>query len=319
MIALLFIWNLMAQDILVQGPNVSDVQFEKHLMENPEWVSYSQFFQRQDETAHEKLLQDFKQAQFEFLKGSLEKSKQLFESIGDRQHDHLWPSKLQKIIHYSFLRTAQLDREKSSYWLHQALLFNPNLTIDHQLFPPPLVEEYESLKMSHPLQVWSFPEGSNQFRSILINGRPVGNRSKFFRYRKGTVRLDFVSNQWQPVKIVSPLSQLEDSKVSAHPLAQGSCYSPQFHTLPSTSGQFRLYDGTCVSQSSTSSTQKKNKDLKLPSLAAKPTRPHWYKNRWLWAGVSLVATGFVVHSLNQQKNGGDSSSASNSPQEFRNN
>lgn len=314
MIALLFIFNLMAQEVLIQGPQTSQLLYEKKLMESPQLLSFTQHYESQHSQGLEPLL---KLAQFEFLKGSMEKATDCFKKIAERRFEKMWPKKSQKIIHYSLLRLAQLDTKNQQSWLEKAYLFNPKLKIDETLFPPPMVKSYKEIAQQRPSQIWALPVGAEKFDKIFLNGIPLQGKQSFVKYPEAKVRLDFVSNRWKPINATVPLSDLREFKLSASPLASGSCENPQFLVEATESTQFRLLQENCSNPNPVAWTQQIRP--KAPEHQTS-NQPQWYKNKWLWVGVSVVAAGLAVSQLEQQnRGGGNPAPASKEPREFSNN
>ncbi len=318
MISLLLFFNLMAQDVLVQKTTTPDVLFEKQLIENPGFQSFTQFSQQKNIPLESELKNLFKRAQFEFLQGSLEKATLLFEDIGEMQHKAIWAESSQKLIHYSLLRVAQLKKSETDLWLKKATVFNPNLKIDPQLFPPPFVENFQKIRSLNKTKIWPLPQQAEQFNLILINGRNHGRSTRFLRYPSGTVRVDFLSNKFQPVSMVIDLNGTESLKLATHPIAEGSCQNPSFLLTGEHKAQFHLVDENCVSRPNARlAHNSKHQWDKEPS--PKKQAPSVMKNKWFWIGASVLATGLTLHTLNQQKSqGGPSAPASKSTQEFSN-
>ncbi len=317
MILLILISQLMAQDVMIQGESTPDVAYEKRLVSDPNLQSYIQHLQSQDTKNNLKLQSTFKQAQFEFLQGSLEKAADLYGQISDMQHKARWTLSEQRIIHYSFLRLAQLSKADRNNWLTKAFIFHPEMEVDDKLFPPPLVDQYRRLQESTPMNVWTLPNKTEEFDQIFINGRTLPKGSRFFRYRPGRVRIDFLSNTYQPVTLVTDLKELETIKVSLHPLASGTCQVPKFYVEGSE--KFRLLNENCLSGKMAGTGAKTLE--KWQAATAKPQPgPSFLKNKWFWVGVSVVATGLTLHSLKQRESPrGAPPAASSGPQEFSNN
>ncbi len=317
MIFLILFSQLMAQDVVIQSPSTPNIAYEKRLVSDPKLQSYIQYLQNQTNKNKLTLENTFKRAQFEFLQGSLEKAADLFKQLTEMQHQARWSLTEQKIIHYAFLRLAQLRPTDTKSWLRKAFLFNPKVKVDENLFPPPLVDHYKSLQKSTPVNVWTLPKRVENFDQVFINGRPLPKGVTFFRYRPGRVRMDLLSNIYQPVTLVTDLKDLESTKVTLHPLATGTCQAPNFHFKASQ--KFRLLNEDCLSgKAAVTGTQTLSK---WQAATVKPEQgPSILKNKWFWVGVSVIATGLTLHSLNQKESqGGTAPAPPSGPREFSNN
>jgi hypothetical protein len=306
MILKLLFYPLLALEVLVQGPNMPDVQFEKQLMQNPQAQSYIQHSRSQNQKAEKELIEQLKKSQYEFLKGSLEKAKALYKEMAQKQHQEHWSKKARQAIHYSQLRLAQMTEspQKKQHWIQQALIFDPSIAVDTQVFPPPLVSEYKKQKESLGLQVWALPKNADAFTKILINGVEQENQGSFLRYRSGLVKISFFSNRYHSVHLTTDLKNLDQMTLPLNPLAQGDCETPQWTLQNKSQATYQLLDKDCQSLAAAQGVQ-------TPlTWSANETAPRqeksskaFYQSTWFWVGVSVLATGLTIHAVNQQNRG----------------
>ena len=80
MILFLFVTSLWAQEVVIQGEETSNLNYQKHLMENPQRQSFIQYQISKKPTLTYELLGKLKSAQFEFLNGDLKKSQRTFST-----------------------------------------------------------------------------------------------------------------------------------------------------------------------------------------------------------------------------------------------
>lgn len=321
MIFLILISTLFAQDVAVQGPTVSNIEYEKYLIKNPNQTPFVNYLVDQRNPKEAELLEDLKKAQFEFLKGSMEEAKKTFQKIVDQKHEEDWSKNVRKTIHYSHLRLAQLEKDENlkSKLLSDAFLFAPEIAVDQTLFPPPLQKQYADLFEKNSIQIWKLPKNSIKFSTLLVNGQKIENPSSFLRHRSGIVRISFLSNQWNPIHITTSLDKLESATLTLSPLVRGTCQFPRFSIPNHPSVRFRMVDKTCSSQPHSQLASNENL-LPPPKSPSNSTIPKIFKSKWFWIGASVIATGFAINSANQNRNQGSStaSPASSSPKEFSN-
>ena len=316
MIFSLLIYPLLALEVLVQGPNTSDIEFEKHLLQKPQVQSYSSFAQKAPPQAEKRVQSLLKKAQFEFLQGSMDKAIQLFKEIADQEHEHHWSKDLQEVIHYSQLRLSQLSQEEKDKkgWMRKALLYNSHIPIDKKLFPPPMVSQYQKMKKEDPLQVWSLPTLANEFQQILINGQPQDRDSSFVRHRAGIVKISFFSNQYQATHMTTDIAHINQAKLSLLPLAEGSCHNPQWNIQTPESVKLKIIESSCSPHSQAKKlTRSQEWSQPSPTPTLHKSSKAFYKSKWFWIGVSVVATGLTWHLISQNNKNNPSPQAPQPP------
>ncbi len=302
MIVFLFSFQLWATPVAIQGAEISNFEFEKKVVENPGYQTFIDHTFSQQKGRQKDLLPSLKKAQFHFLKGSLQEAQSHYQDIAEKKFEKHWDKKSREIIHYAHIRLAQLSHseDKKKNWLLEAFLFQPNLRPDSQLFPPPLVAEYNKISSQHPVKIYPMPEGHDMFSQIYINGELKKDRSGFFRSRGGKVRMSFLSNRWHPIHWVSEVEPIKDRKLILQALAKGSCQSPDFQNIASIN-HLVLFDKDCLGESpflpAASDLAKKTLNPPPPSGESRA----FYKSKWFWIGVSILATVIALYSYDQQQ------------------
>lgn len=301
---------LMAQDILVQGLSTSDIEYEKLVMAQPQKMSFTDYHLNQNQQFKSDMEQTLKKAQFEFLKGSLQKAQSHFTTLAHLSHKANWSLESRKVIHYALLRLAQLSgsQVKQRQWLQHALVFDDSIKLDERLFPPPLVDSYNKIGRDLKAQVWSLPKNHHSFSTILVNGKKQNPNRSFLRHRPGRVRLSFLSNKYLPIEIVTDLNDLENLKISPQPIATGSCQAPTFNAQKPDNGQFVLNAQDCRNLPPAQSVS--HNVLSTVNENTRASSAHFYKSKWFWIGLSVLAAGFTWKSLEQNHR----SSSSMAPQ-----
>lgn len=293
--------NLLATTVTVQSLNSPDVDFQNYTLKAKERISYINHYKQRNSNSPE-LDRLLKKAQFEFLKGSLDQARILFEKVCQLQHEKIWSKKSRKKIHYAFFRWAQLtpqQNEKEDI-LKEALMFDDQLSPNSSLFPPPLVETYYRIKKGNPMQVWALPENSEKFDQILINGAALTERSGFIRKTKGLRKVTFLSNKYQVFDVQTTMENLESLKVSLTPLASEDCNTPGLPKNNGSNPSFELYDPLCQSHGKNLASQSLSvPDYKNNSIHNKETS--LFGSRWFWIGVSVVVGGLILHQVNENQ------------------
>lgn len=314
MILLFTFLNLYAQSVVIQSEDTTNFEYQKHLTEHPTQMSFVQYHSGLVNNQKDKILGELKKAQFEFLEGTLEKSQRHFRNIVQLQHKANWDEQERKAIHFAFLRLAQLAKNqiKQKSLLLQAISFDPDLKIDEDIFPPPLVTRFLTLSRGLKKQVWPLPKGSEVFDKILVNGKKRRGDSSFIELPKGPHRIQFLSNRYLPVHFVIKSQELEALKLPIKPLATGPCQSPHFDKSLSHSNQFIYLKQQCTGQFNPFS--EPNVAIRnLPSLKPKKEKA-FYQSKWFWIGFSVLASGIAIsHYNNQNKNSGSSAPVANTP------
>lgn len=298
---LLLIWNLMAGEVVIQGENVTDLQYQQFILQNPEKQSYISSLEAKN---NDGLMEELKRGQFHFLKGSLNQAKIHFKNISDQRFEQDWKKEERKAIHYSLFRLAQLEQnpKDSANYILQALQLDDEIIPNKKLFPPPLITKYNQLKSDHKIQAFPLPKKANLYSRILINGKKVEGSSTFFRARPGEIRIRFMSNRLKDVILVSKAKNIQSSKLTEVLLATGPCENPELQFAPSPSHHYSLHNGQC--QSSPIGTQTLPKALaKHSPRANRATSKSFYKSKWFWVGVGVLVSGLAYHHVQQQNRG----------------
>lgn len=244
------------------------------------------------------------QAQKSFLKGHLNQAGDYFRTITQRAYEKDWVEEAQKIIFYSFLRLAQIEWKglSAEALLHSASIYAPHLQPETRLFPPPLMQKFQSIKKNLSKISLSLKQVFPFHETILINGRVFSNKTQL---PYGEYRVTALSSSHKKWSRVISLSQLVQKRVVTVPLVSGSCRQAVFSK--GVNKHQVLFQDFCVwnanAQASTSypetEIQKNIEDLEntLPQRDLKK-----------WGAFALVAIGIaaVVLITTQKSSGKDS-------------
>ena len=167
------------------------------------------------------------QAQKSFLKDHLNQAGDYFRTITQMAYEKDWAEEAQKIIFYSFLRLAQIEWKglSSEAFLYSASIFAPHLDPDKNLFPPPLIQKFQSIKKNQSSLSLSLKQIFPFHETMLINGRVFSNKVQL---PYGEYRVTALSSSHKKWSRVISLSQLVQKRVVTTPLVSGSCQHPVF-------------------------------------------------------------------------------------------
>lgn len=302
MILIFLIFNLWGQDVLIPSVEADSIQFEQYMLEHPDKKTFTQHYLAQTKTKEDHLLFLLKKAQYEFIDGSLDQAKHYFKQILELRHTIDWDKKHRKSIIYSAIRMAQMsstDSDKEDY-LMMAISFDDEIEPDEKLFPPPLLLKYYQLKKSLALKVWSFPEGVEHYKTVLINGKQIIASGNFFKSLPGEKRFTFISDIHSPITIVDSTNNIHSRKMNPIPLVQGHCQNPIFSSESQRKHIFGFFGKDCIlpSHLSMDSPSQWPASVEVPSSTQELSSPKSYK--WLWIGLGVVTTALAWQAVENQ-------------------
>jgi len=300
MLALLIALPLWAQIVAVSTPHTNPMDYENYLLHNPNQISFVQYHHKIQEQASQELFTNLKMGQFYFLDGQLDLAQKEFQEITDKAHSSDWGEKERQVVHFAFLRKAQLtsNSRTSLNFLRQAMNFDSEQRVDDQIFPPPLVQQYKNLLRERKSKVFAMPPKTAKFDQVLINGKTQLGLKSFLKIPKQVVRITFLSNIYKPQSLVTDTHKLKDLKINLKPLVSGHCENPDWDKTLFKNHKIKPIWSGC----------KNGKILALPSLTdqqeaiptTSPSKLKFLQSKWFWAGVSVLATGALLHHQQQQ-------------------
>lgn len=300
MLAFFLVFPLWAQVVAVSTPQTNPLDYENYLLQNPSQISFVQHHHKKQKQASDDLFAKLKRAQFYFLDGQLSLAQQSFAEITNMAHSADWGEKERQALHFSFLREAQLtsNAKTSHKILGRALDFDYEQKVDELVFPPPLVQQYKNLLKQRTSQVFPLPSQTVKFDQVLINGKVQMGVKSFLKIPRQDVRITFLSNIYKPQSFVTNTVQLQNLEIPLDPLVLGTCENPDWDKkLFANQKIMRVWPGC-----------QNSKALALPSLSKdiniKPevssSNFKFLRSKWFWAGVSVMATGAILHHHQQQ-------------------
>lgn len=301
--------NLWSQVVVIPSSSTPEAELLSHLSQNPQELSFDQAYLTLQKEKRQALLTHLKKAQFAFLEGQIDQAQLEFQKLADLRWNEDWPDREREVIHFSIVRLAQLsqDRQQRLSYLQEALDLDPEIRIDEEVFPPPLVSDYKQILKDRHFQVWQLPKGAERFERLIINGRSFPGRVSFLRDTNRKVRITFLSKHLKPQTRTVEIQDLANQELEALPLSGQvlNCLTPDWAWPLGEEFEMRLLASEC----------KERRPLQLP-IASQAPQPitttsgkslkRVLRSPWLWAGVSLVATGLLIHHQQQNRDGASS-------------
>jgi hypothetical protein len=226
-------------------------------------------------------------------------SKVLFKQITNLEHDADWEINERKVIHYAFLRSAQLEEHSNvkTEIIKQAIHFDENIDVDEKIFPPPLVKLYNNLRKLEVTNIWPLPKESQDYNVLLINGKRQLNKSSFIKSSSGTKRFSFISNTFKPVHLIIDPSNLQVSSLPKVEIVSGTCQKPQLQFNKYPVKNFILLDENCIKKINGNSIETNIAEVNISSTKQVPNNNSLFKNKWFWIGASVLVTGIIYSGI----------------------
>lgn len=295
-----------AKNVIIKGPNVANVEYSAYLKVDSQRISPTQKYisSRPTEDSRALLLQKLAVAQQEFLSGSLENAKRVYQEISDLLFFDDWKNSDLEAILFSYLRLAQLSstHEETEQWLKKSLTISNAVPINAQLFPPPLLAQRKSLANSMPQIALSL---QLKDLTLLINGSEITiDQGTPLKVYPGRYRVTFLSDSTAPETRTLAAEEIALWKPNQQPMYTGNCEN--FKSLWNPSEPSEVYGGErCKSRTDKIQLNVASTHVGQPEFTPKleipmaPTKPI-YKRGWFWVGVGAVAV--VALAASQKSN-----------------
>ncbi len=295
--------------ILIRSVETTSTEFSAYAETEPvKTYAQHQLDNKRKQPRPVKLQPLLKQAQMDFVSYDPNQSKKSFQLIAEQIHSFDWNTEERKIIFYSLFRLAQLEKDlqKQKLLLQEALVFEMDLKLDLQLFPPPLVELYFQQKKAAVFVSLHLKKIFPQHEMILINGKFYSNQQKV-KLPYGIYRTSAFSSSHASWNQTLSLSQLISKKINTSALVRGSCRKPTFNL--SNKNPIRiLFPNFCVWNSLQHSLVKTGDNI-VPTditmaedLKESEQKPEWMEEEWIWIGAALIVGAGAIFLLGGDKN-----------------
>ncbi|MCB0357894.1 MAG: hypothetical protein KDD40_12845, partial [Bdellovibrionales bacterium] len=284
--------------------------------QNRNYYSLLEYWQQNQNLQNEKIRNLFLSAKYEFLKGSPERAAVLYKQIVAQAYELDSAEVERQIISTSFLRLAQIETELSDEWIKKAADFAPQLPPNKEFFPPPLQDKWQVFAKEVKILPWNFAIPLDLIDKIIINGKAYEPKMlpTLKLYSKKN-RVTFVSNSGFVNSISGSYQEIINHSWNFPRVAQGQCSDHQILAQNHLPTFAVLFPNQCVitrlkvnspvdlkpEALSAQVHEDKTLDKKIVELRQPPTTSSqlWYKNKWLWIGLSVV-TGYFIYKENNK-------------------
>ncbi|MCB0350117.1 MAG: hypothetical protein KDD38_02970 [Bdellovibrionales bacterium] len=278
--------------VMFRGENETETEFEAQKLARNQSVGFDDFVAKQSAPALliENLNQSFLVAQDHFLKSEIGVIENDWLDVTAFAHKADWAKPQREMIQTAYLRLAQIasDATSTRKYLLEALCYDDEFVPDQKLFPPPLIEQYNSLKSHIPKKELTFISAEG-FSYALINGvqHRISSRTPL-HIRPGTKRITYLSPTYMPVSRVLDTSEIikyQPQKILAQKISAPTSKLKQRSLVKSAEDLFSA--PTSISPSI---------ENKMPSAI----NEQFYKKPKFWVGAAILAG--VVYALKSQNN-----------------
>lgn len=250
-----------------------------------------------------------------YLNGSLEKSKKNFLAVSEIKWNCDWETKEREQIMFSLFRLAQLEQQAESQKaiLQSAVDFDNRYNPDTKLFPPPLVELFETLKKVDDSAIISTNKYYDTFTKILRNGQPLPSQKKTHKIPSGTARFTFLSDSHQAKTLVISARDLEKTTITSSALIDGDCKSFEFKKPLSWQNPVQLFfSPECIVDQPVNALLAESTPVRSALLAQNsieqqlqeqrsPRKPTWIERNYFWVGAALMGAVLISAEMNNRK------------------
>ncbi len=330
--SLLLIWNSSYGQCdtlryLVRSPNVSRRRYNAYLATDPASMAIARGFQNHPVDAHalQCLRRQFERAQLRYLHAQDPQMHAAWLDLVSFAYKADWPKPYRKMISIGFMRLAQssISTTETERWLSLAANYDGQYKPDHNLFPPPLVAQFEQIR-AESAKLRLPTKHFHGFQWVFVNGTPIRLADKTsINIPDQTVRLTFISSRYRPVTRVLPARVALRFSPQRVPWVSGTCKSPLWSSYPTSSHVklAALFADSCVAvrgqtypiyplgspKAKVALTDSPSSSLasnwgapsitsEIPKLSSNSVP--FYKRGWFWIAAGAVA-GAIVYSRYQ--------------------
>lgn len=298
-----------ASPVLVKAPE-TDLQTYQVFLENSDNTRPSDIDIPCSERSD--VEQYYHSANDNFLNGSLEKAKIDFTHIANIQWNCDWKSKDREIISESLLRLSQISTSEieQKKWLRAAVEFDPQMSPNAQLFPPPFLKNFEATKKDLNFSVISLTKYYDTYVKLFRNGRTITVSKKTIKIPLGRARFTFVSDSHAPRTLVLNGEDLQKQTVTSAAYIDGDCKSHRFQKPSAWNQDTRLFfSPECIVDSTSAPllTQALTAPASLNSIDqqlqtdAQPRQRTWIERNYIWVGAAIVGAVLISAEMNNRK------------------
>jgi hypothetical protein len=299
---------------LVRSAAVSEIEYRAYLLSEPQYFAVSRALLTERPTADKarELRERYEEAERTYISADLLKAHSVFLQVTELAFQDDWSAAQRAMIFHAYLRAAQTAQnpELRQNLLRDAGRFDFKNKIDEKLFPPPLVEEFKIIKSEETLVPVTLSRAFAPFSYALLNGETIDLKKFVLRVPAGDFRLTLISDSLKPVTQVLTASQLKLWQPSHEFFATGTCETPVItNGIPNRAET--LYEHDCIVNKSKIATATptlieqtlQNREPYLRDKNNPTKRTEFYKNKWLWGAIGVVAAVIAIDQNHDRGNG----------------
>jgi hypothetical protein len=255
------------------------------------------------------LRQTFKQAQYHFLNGSLEKSQSLFKEISEQKWECDWRDEDRKIISFSYFRLAQLSQNEMEQiqLITDAINFDDSTKPDEAIFPPPIFQLYQQLHNELKKHSFSWPAFAKNYSYVLRNGQFISLSNPAIETFSLRARYTFVSDSYKLETFTMTFEEILNRELEPRPWVTGECHSGKIdNELLSEVNSIKIfYDNNCIDDAGkpaptqglpvlATTNPLGSKDSLNVSLGKKKS---WLQRNYFWVGAFVVGSLVIANQV----------------------
>lgn len=318
-----------AQSIWVKAPFAPLTEYTAFMNVHPSYVRFSDFIidQLKEQNLGAELTRSFERAQRSYLSQSQTIAIAHLKEVA--HFPRSWPmSDTQRtVIHYAFLRLAQIDSSNKENYFSQAAAWSLEITPDPEVFAPPFIKEYQeyvSKLNSQSIRLFDhFPDLS----WLLVNGQlhAVQPGQRLHLVVDAPMDWTLIAEDQEPIHLQATWQELSHQVRKPQYLLSGNCRSQQWLSTKWSLDHFEVFTGNqCLESDQKKSPQQPLQlaQLKPSTTSLQPTSANDNLSRtitskkssfstvlnseWFWigAGVATLITILIAHSNNSGSGGG---------------
>ncbi len=296
-----------ANTVLFQGRESRALDYQAALKAHSDYVSPAQEYidSHPSIEKRQQLLELFSVAQKAFLDESEAEARRKFRDLLELLGKDDWSRSDREIFLQAYLRLAQMEAGTPArdHWLGLSLLLGDEVHFDPALFPPPLLARRSALAASLAKltpQLSAFPAG---WTHLLLNGEDCDRQSCVHWPRfPGTVRVTFLSEQWQPQTFIVELNEIAHLRPKTIVWAEGDCNHTKWHQGAEHFSNKKFFPGSeCQTPAAIDFKPAPSAPEVLPVFSTEAASPPFYQSKWLWIGVGTLATILLIANSQAKK------------------
>ena len=295
---------------LIQASETTDAEYQSALYEQTHAQSYMDWQKSQflNELQARELRQIYTAAMAAYLNGDMVNAQKNFEKVAELRHQHHWGESARFLIFTACLRRAQLETKSyvKQAWLNASLEIGWDLEPDSKIFPPPFIQEWQQQKQQ--LQWISVHSliADPYLKGLMIAGHFYDLKKSVPQIPKIQARISFLSNQKQPITLVTQTEQILKEIHWKEWLVAQKCEEPQKWSAPAIKTSFKvIWPASCMKTADLNITQAPSNFQSSSAPIEKPK----VSNKWIWWGLGTLAVAYVLYEQNKKQestNGGSS-------------